>query len=137
MFAFRTQLLFLEYEVMRGLCTIQRSRHGLMNVIRSAVSGFFLPPTRQCLNMLLTGSFTSHKLDQESFPPADAPLTSSVRDVSAVESCAFLPVENVRVLQQVQRGESVSSQRWEGKIQKAAHPFLQRCLASLRRFSAW
>ena len=58
-------------------------------------------------------------------------LTSSVWNVSAVESWSFPPVENVWVLQQVQRGKSVTSQRWEDEVQKTAHAFLQTKPVSL------
>lgn len=60
-----------------------------------------------------------------SLSPSHHPLTSSVWDVCAVKGNAFPPVENEWVLQQVHRGESVSTQSWEDEVQKAAHPSLQ------------
>ena len=53
------------------------------------------------------------------------PLTSSVWDVCAVEGCAFLPVENEWIPQQVHRGESVPTQSWQDEVQKTAHPALR------------
>lgn len=64
--------------------------------------------------------------------PPVVPLTSSVWDVCAVKGCAFPPVENEGVLQQVQRGESVSAQSWEDEVQKTAHASLQ-----IRPVSSW
>lgn len=49
-------------------------------------------------------------------------VTSSVWDVCAVESGAFLPVENVWVLQQVHGAESVSTQKRQDEVQGADHP---------------
>lgn len=40
----------------------------------------------------------------------------------AVKGRAFPPVENEGVLQQVHRGERVSTQSWEDEVQIAAHP---------------
>lgn len=57
--------------------------------------------------------------------PAE-PLTSSMRDVCAVKRCSFPPVENVWVLQQVQRGEGVSSHRREDEIPKIAHSSIKK-----------
>lgn len=51
------------------------------------------------------------------------PLTSSVRDVHAVEGHALPPVQEQRVLQQVQRGERVAAQSGEEEVEEAAHPF--------------
>lgn len=50
--------------------------------------------------------------------------TSSVWDVCAVKSGAFLPVENVWVPQQVHGAESVSTHNREDEVQEHAHPSL-------------
>lgn len=55
-------------------------------------------------------SSSSHSVDHRSLPPAalrSPPLTSSVWNLSAVESCFLLPVEMVWVLQQIPWDQSV------------------------------
>lgn len=85
-----------------------------------------------CLDMHMLWSgrdgpllLTDDQLHPSGFRVPVTNLTSSVRDVFAVKGCAFPPVENLGVLQQVHRGESVSTQSWEDEVQKTAHPSLQ------------